>query len=165
MKTTEANTIVLATSNLGKLKELEQQLAHLNIHWVAQTAFNVPDADETGKSFVENAILKARHAAALTQKPALADDSELTVDALDGAPGIYSKRYAGEQANDMQRINKLLSAIAHIKAPHRSAQCQCVLALVREAQDPNPIIAHGIWPGSMTLQPQDVHGFGYDPIF
>lgn len=158
-------TLVLATGNKGKVTELASLLQPFGFDVVPQTQLGVPDADETGLSFIENAILKARHAAALTGKPALADDSGLAVDALGGAPGIYSARFAGDHGNDQANIDLLLQKLADVAPNERSAQFHCVLALVRHANDPTPVIAHGVWHGEICTSPLGDGGFGYDPIF
>ena len=157
--------IVLASNNQGKLKEL-QRLCEPH-HWqvLAQSEFNIPDIEETGLSFVENAILKARHAAKHSRLPALADDSGLEVLALNGEPGIYSARYAGEHGNDALNNQKLLNALKNIPDEDRKANFRCCLALVRHENDPCPIIAEGVWQGSIARDLKGVHGFGYDPLF
>jgi len=157
--------LVLATGNAGKVAELGALLAPFGFDVVPQTQLQVPDADETGLSFIENAILKARHAAKLTGLPALADDSGLAVDALGGAPGIYSARFAGEHGNDAANIDLLLEKLAGVPAGARQAQFHCVLALVRHADDPIPVIAHGVWHGEIAHARQGDGGFGYDPVF
>lgn len=157
--------IVLATGNPGKVAELSQMLAPFNLQVVPQTELGVSDADETGLTFVENALLKARHAALITGLPAIADDSGLAVDALGGAPGIYSARYAGEKASDTANIDKLLAAMAQVPMAKRTAQFHCVLVYLRHAEDPTPIICHGVWPGVITVQAAGQNGFGYDPVF
>ena len=157
--------IVLATGNKGKLAELSQMLAPLQLQVIPQTELGVADADETGLTFVENAIIKARHAALITGLPAIADDSGLAVDALGGAPGIYSARYAGEAASDSNNIDKLLQALKEVPADKRSAQFHCVLVYMRHAEDPTPLICHGIWHGSITHAEAGSAGFGYDPVF
>lgn len=158
--------IVLATGNAGKLKELRALLADQSLEVLSQKDLGVSDADETGLSFVENAILKARHAARITGLPALADDSGLCVDVLGGAPGIYSARYAGAGATDADNNRKLLQDLL----PHRAqspltARFVCVLVLVRHADDPLPLICQGLWEGEILPAPQGGHGFGYDPLF
>lgn len=163
--------LVLATGNAGKLKELQALLADSGVEVLSQRQFDVPDADETGLSFVENALLKARHASRLTGLPALADDSGLVVDALQGAPGIYSARYAadpvtGAPAGDAANNAKLLAALADVPAgAARSARFVCVLALVRHADDPLPVICQGLWEGEIAQVPAGAGGFGYDPLF
>ena len=164
------NKLVLASSNVGKVAELQSLLADQGIEVLPQTQFGVPDADETGLSFIENAILKARHAARLTGLPAIADDSGLAVHALDGAPGIYSARYAAMhnavaqgEAKDAANIRYLLQQMA--SQDDRQAEFHCVLALVQHAEDPVPLIAHGRWAGLITREVQGSGGFGYDPIF
>lgn len=158
--------IVLATGNAGKLKELQALLEGLPYEVVSQRALGVSDADETGLSFVENAILKARHAARVTGLAALADDSGLCVDVLGGAPGIYSARYAGEGATDAANNEKLLQSLRAFRdgAP-LTARFVCVLALVRHAADPLPLLCQAEWPGEILAAPRGEQGFGYDPLF
>jgi len=161
--------IVLATGNQGKVKELASLLAEHHIEIIPQSNFNVPDVAETGTTFVENAIIKARHAAKITGLPAIADDSGLEVDALNGAPGVYSARYAcdivGEKVTDNDNTNKLLSALTNIPDDQRSARFHCVLVYMKHENDPTPIICHGVWEGSISRKKQGDQGFGYDPIF
>ncbi|MDN3637746.1 RdgB/HAM1 family non-canonical purine NTP pyrophosphatase [Simiduia curdlanivorans] len=157
--------LVLASNNTGKLKEFQALLQDCGIELLPQSAFNVPDADETGLSFIENAILKARHAARISGLPALADDSGLAVDALGGAPGIYSARFAGQHGDDAANNAKLLADLADVPESERSAQFHCVLALVTHADDPIPIVCHGVWRGSILRQAAGSNGFGYDPLF
>ena len=156
--------LVLATSNAGKLAELRALLGDgFDIH--VQSEFGVPDADETGLSFVENAILKARHAARATGLPALGDDSGLCVDALGGAPGLYSARYAGTHGDSEANIDKLLGELEGIDEARRGARFVCALALVRHADDPQPLIAEGTWHGAILSERRGGRGFGYDPVF
>lgn len=157
--------VVLATGNAGKVRELADLLADFGLDVVAQTELNVESVEETGLTFIENAILKARHAAKVTGLPALADDSGLAVDALGGAPGIYSARYAGEDASDRQNLDKLLEALKDVPDDKRQAQFHCVLVYMRHAEDPTPLVFHGSWPGVITHAPAGQGGFGYDPIF
>ena len=157
--------IVLATGNLGKVQEINELLTGLDVEVIPQSAFLVPEAEETGLSFVENAILKARNAAAHTNMPAIADDSGLEVDALQGAPGIYSSRYAGEGASDWDNLEKLLAELADLPDEQRSARFQCVMVHLRHAQDPTPLICHGTWEGRILFSPRGDNGFGYDPVF
>lgn len=157
--------VVLATGNAGKVRELASLLADFGLDVVAQTELNVESVEETGLTFIENAILKARHAAKVTGLPALADDSGLAVDALGGAPGIYSARYAGEDASDQQNLDKLLQALKDVPDEKRQAQFHCVLVYMRHAEDPTPLVFHGSWPGVITHAPAGQGGFGYDPIF
>ena len=159
------NKIVLATGNKGKVKELSELLSEQNIEIVPQSDFNVPDVPETGTTFVENAIIKARHAAKITGLPAIADDSGLEVDHLNGAPGIYSARFAGEQGNDDANNAKLLAELNGVEQEQRSARFQCVLVYMRHADDPTPIICQGTWDGSITKEKHGDQGFGYDPLF
>lgn len=157
--------IVLATGNQGKVKELANLLADHNIDIVPQSQFDVPEVAETGTTFVENAIIKARHAAKITGLPAIADDSGLEVDALNGAPGVISARYAGEDATDATNNAKLLAELDGVEAEKRTGRFHCVLVYMRHADDPTPIICHGVWEGSMLSAPQGEQGFGYDPLF
>ena len=156
--------LVLASGNAGKLAELRELLGDgFELH--PQSEFGVSDADETGLSFIENAILKARHAAHSTGLPALADDSGLCVDALHGAPGLYSARYAGTHGDAEANIEKLLDALAGVPDDARSARFVCVLALVRSADDPMPLVAEGVWEGCILHARAGTTGFGYDPVF
>ena len=157
--------LVLATANAGKLAELRAMLAGSGISVLPQTQFNVPAVDETGLSFVENAIIKARHASACSGMAALADDSGLEVDALAGAPGIHSARYAGIAASDSANNSKLLAALQDVPDDERSARFHCVLALLRDPGDPMPLICHGTWEGTILRRPEGESGFGYDPLF
>jgi XTP/dITP diphosphohydrolase len=155
--------LVLASHNAGKLKELQAMLgAHVRVRSIGE--FSSVEPEETGLSFVENAILKARHAARVSGLPALADDSGLAVDALGGAPGIYSARYAGG-GGDAANNAKLLEVLRDVPDDQRSAQFVCALALVRHADDPLPIICEGLWHGTILHAPRGEHGFGYDPLF
>ncbi|GAB4298473.1 MAG: RdgB/HAM1 family non-canonical purine NTP pyrophosphatase [Methylophaga sp.] len=157
--------IVLASGNRGKLREFAQLLAPLNIDIVTQSEMGVTDVAETGLSFVENAILKARNACAQTGLPAIADDSGLEVDALSGAPGIRSSRYAGENASDRDNIEALLAAMKDVPETERQARFQCLLVYMRHADDPTPLICQGTWHGQILTEPVGDGGFGYDPIF
>jgi XTP/dITP diphosphohydrolase len=157
--------LVLASGNVGKLVELRELLDDLDLRLHAQSEFGVSDVDETGLSFVENAILKARHAARATGLPALGDDSGLCVDALDGAPGLYSARYAGVHGDAAANIAKLLDALRDVPDARRGARFVCVLALLRHADDPQPLIAEGVWEGRILAAPRGGGGFGYDPVF
>jgi XTP/dITP diphosphohydrolase len=157
--------VVLASNNKGKLRELGELLADHHMQIVAQGEFGIPDAIEDGLSFVENAIIKARHAAALSSLPAIADDSGLEVDALNGEPGIYSARYAGEGGGDAANNRKLLEALAEVPDDQRSARFQCVMVFMRHAKDPTPLVCQGSWEGRILREPQGANGFGYDPLF
>ncbi|MBL4823148.1 MAG: RdgB/HAM1 family non-canonical purine NTP pyrophosphatase [Colwellia sp.] len=160
--------IVLATGNPGKVKELASLLAAHQLEIVPQSDFNVPEVAETGTTFVENAIIKARHAAKITGLPAIADDSGLEVDALNGAPGVYSARYASdisENPSDDDNTNKLLNALKDTPDEQRSARFHCVLVYMQHENDPTPIICHGVWQGSISRTKQGEQGFGYDPVF
>ncbi|MCW5588261.1 MAG: RdgB/HAM1 family non-canonical purine NTP pyrophosphatase [Legionellales bacterium] len=155
-------TIILATHNFGKLREFSQILADYPFTMVSQTDLNIPSIAETGLTFVENALIKARHAAALAHLPALADDSGLEVDYLNGEPGIYSARYAEDPKNN---IDKLLQALHDVPSEKRTARFHCVLVLMRHEHDPTPLICQGTWEGLILTQRQGDYGFGYDPIF
>lgn len=157
--------VVLATGNKGKLTEFRQLLAGLDMDVVPQSDFDIPDAIEDGLSFVENAIIKARHAAKLTGLPAIADDSGLEVDMLNGAPGIYSARFSGENATDEKNNLRLLSLLQEIPEEQRTARFQCLLVMMRNAEDPTPLICQGTWEGRISFAPQGDNGFGYDPLF
>ena len=154
--------IVLASSNAGKIAEFQLFFKKIPIEWIPQSELSIDDADETGKTFIENAILKARHAAAASGMPALADDSGLVVNALDGKPGVYSSRYA---PTNEARIKKLLADMKNIPDDERTASYHSVLALVEYENDPAPLICHGIWEGEITREARGSNGFGYDPIF
>ena len=158
-------SIVLATNNLGKVREFNAVLAGHDLELVAQSAFDTPEIEETGLTFVENAILKARNAARHTGLPALADDSGLCVDALDGAPGVISARYAGVCADDRLNIARLLNELRHTPAEQRTARFHCVLALFHHPADPTPLIFQADWEGMITFEPYGSGGFGYDPVF
>lgn len=157
--------IVLASGNQGKLREFAQLLSPLNIDVVTQSELSVTEVAETGLSFVENAILKARNACAQTGLPAIADDSGIEVDALLGAPGIYSSRYAGADASDADNIAALLEALQDVPDTERSARFQCILVYMRHAADPTPLICQGTWHGQILSAPAGDGGFGYDPVF
>lgn len=157
--------LVLASGNPGKLAELRDLLAGNGIQLVAQTELGIGDAEEPGETFVENAILKARHAARASGLPALADDSGLCVDALGGAPGLHSARYAGVHGDNGANNARLLRELEGVPDDRRGAHFTCVLVLLRRADDPDPIIATGRWPGRVLAAPRGEHGFGYDPVF
>ncbi len=165
MTNTSQNTIVLASNNAGKLREFHNMFNAKGINIISQKEFHVEDADETGLSFIENAIIKARHACLKTQHPAIADDSGLAVDFLDGAPGIYSARYAGEHGNDKKNNQKLLDALKGQPKENRRAHFICALAFMRHAEDPTPIVCQAHWDGYILEQEQGENGFGYDPLF
>jgi XTP/dITP diphosphohydrolase len=158
-------SIVLASNNVGKVREINDLLQGAHIKAVPQSDFAVPDAEETGLTFVENAIIKARHAARYSDLPAMADDSGLEVDALAGAPGIYSARYAGAGASDTANLLKLLADMEGLEESKRTARFQCVLVYLRHPADPTPLICQGTWEGSILTAPRGKHGFGYDPVF
>lgn len=157
--------IVLASSNAGKIKELNDMLAKLDMQIIPQQELGIEDVEETGLCFVENAILKARNAALMSGMPAIADDSGLEVDFLNGAPGIYSARFAGPDANTASNNKKLLDALADAPLEQRSARYQCVIVYMRHATDPTPIICQGSWEGHIALEAKGDGGFGYDPLF
>lgn len=159
------DTWVLASGNPGKLAELQALLAPLAFNVVSQNDFDVPAAVEDGKAFVDNALIKARHAAEQTGLPAIADDSGLAVDALDGAPGIHSARYAGAHGDDAANNAKLLAALEAVPEAHRTAAFHCCIVATRHADDPAPIICQGIWHGRILQAPRGESGFGYDPLF
>ena len=159
------NKLVLASGNAGKLAEFNRLLADAGIEVVAQQALGVEDAEETGLTFVENALLKARHASRHTGLPALADDSGLCVEALGGAPGLYSARYAGVHGDHAANIAKLLGELDGLLEARRNAHFHCTLVLVRHADDPDPLIAQGRWHGKILTTPRGAGGFGYDPVF
>jgi XTP/dITP diphosphohydrolase len=162
---TDRNAIVLASNNPGKLREIGALIAPAGLHLIPQGQLGIESAEETGVTFVENAILKARHAARCSGRAAIADDSGIEVDALHGAPGIYSARYAGAESSDHANCEKLLRALADHHGANRSARFQCVMVYLRHADDPTPLICQGTWEGLILEAPRGQHGFGYDPIF
>lgn len=157
--------IVLATNNKGKIRELQALLASLNMEVLPKSQFTSDEVAETGVTFMENALIKARHAAQASGLAAIADDSGIEVDALHGAPGIYSARYAGEGASDEDNLNKLLSVMSNVPEHLRTARYKCALAYVRSIDDPHPLCCEATWEGSITRAPLGEGGFGYDPIF
>ncbi|MEM7027149.1 MAG: RdgB/HAM1 family non-canonical purine NTP pyrophosphatase [Pseudomonadota bacterium] len=157
--------IVLASNNPGKVKEINALLSSLDLEIIPQADLGVVDAVEDGLSFVENALIKARHAAEQTSLPAIADDSGLEVTALNGEPGIYSARYAGENASDEDNLTKLINQIQSVPVNKRQARFICVMVFLRYANDPVPVIAQGIWNGEIVTSPSGKNGFGYDPVF
>lgn len=157
--------IVLATGNAGKVREFAQLLAEFDAEIIPQTQLKVSNVPETGLTFVENALIKARHAAEITGLPAIADDSGIEVDALNGAPGIYSARFAGENATDVDNNQLLLQQLQATPEAERTARYHCVIVYLRHALDPTPLICHGIWEGRVLTAPQGENGFGYDPLF
>ncbi len=157
--------VVLATGNAGKLHELRAMLAGSAIEVLPQSALGVSKIEESGANFLENALLKARNAARQTGLPAIADDSGLEVDALGGAPGVYSARYAGVGASDADNLKKLLKELRSVSANMRTARFRCSMAYVRHANDPTPVICEGIWEGYILETPRGSNGFGYDPVF
>jgi len=157
--------VVVATANRGKLGELAALLAPLGIETLAQSAFGITPPPETGTTFLDNALIKARHAARIAGLPAIADDSGLEVDALDGAPGVYSARFAGEDADDVANNAKLLAALVSVPEEKRSARYRAVIVLVRAPDDPVPLVGEGSWEGHIGTAPRGRGGFGYDPLF
>ncbi|HYE34964.1 RdgB/HAM1 family non-canonical purine NTP pyrophosphatase [Methylocaldum sp.] len=157
--------ILLASNNPGKVREIQAMLINDGIEIVPQSAFQIPDVEEVGLTFVENAILKAQHASKLSGLPAIADDSGLEVDALGGAPGVFSARYAGVGANDTANNAKLLRDLEGIPDAGRTARFRCVMVFLRHKQDPSPLIGQGVWEGIILHEPRGVQGFGYDPLF
>jgi XTP/dITP diphosphohydrolase len=158
-------SIVLASNNAGKVREINALLREQEIRVIPQGQLDVPEIEETGLSFIENAILKARNAAAHSGLAAIADDSGLEVDALNGAPGIYSARYAGPGASDLDNLNKLLDALGDRPQEQRTARFQCLMVYLRHAEDPTPTICQGTWEGWILDAPRGENGFGYDPVF
>ena len=165
MTNTMTQKLVIASNNPGKIAELTDLLHPLGLQPVAQGELGVSEAEEPAVTFVENAILKARHAARETGLPALADDSGLAVDALGGQPGVRSARYAGPNANDADNVQALLAAMKDVPEAQRGAQFHCVLVYLRHADDPTPVICHGRWPGHILTETRGEGGFGYDPVF
>jgi len=157
--------IVLASGNPGKLQEIQALLAPLNLELMPQTCFDFPEVEENGLSFVENALLKARHACHHTGLPAIADDSGLEVDALQGQPGIYSSRYAGEETSDRDNLEKLLADLAGVPTAQRRARFQCLMVYLAHEHDPTPLICQGTWEGYILEKSRGAGGFGYDPVF
>ena len=157
--------IILATGNLNKVREISASLQGSNIEIMPQSMFNVPDADETGTTFVENAIIKARNCAAHTGEAAMADDSGIEVDALGGAPGVHSARYSGEHANDDKNTALLLRNMEDVPDGKRTARYWCVMVYMRSASDPTPIICLASWEGVIIREKRGTNGFGYDPVF
>jgi XTP/dITP diphosphohydrolase len=158
-------SIVLASGNLGKLREFAQILAQFHLEIVPQSEFKVPSVAETGLSFVENALLKARNAAQHTGLPAMSDDSGIEIDALEGAPGIYSARFAGENATDEDNNRLLLEKLQGLSDEQRTARYHCVIVYMHHANDPMPLICQGTWEGQILHEPRGKQGFGYDPLF
>lgn len=158
-------TLVIASGNRGKLKEFSTLLGDFAIEVVSQAELGVASPEETGLSFIENALLKARHASAITHLPSLADDSGLVIPALDGAPGLYSARYAGMNASDQDNVSLLLERMKYLSGDNRLGCYVCALALIRNASDPDPLVVVGRWQGKITRAPRGDSGFGYDPVF
>ena len=166
---TEKKQCVLASGNAGKLRELGDSLASLNINLIPQSDFNIPEADEIGLTFIENALIKARNASQHSGLAALADDSGITVDALQGRPGIYSARFAasasGDKPTDSDNVSHLLDLMKNVPESDRTARFVCVLVWIDHADDPEPIVATGSWSGRIAMEPDGAGGFGYDPVF
>tara|TARA_B100000900_G_C20573786_1_gene714446 strand:+ start:347 stop:943 length:597 start_codon:yes stop_codon:yes gene_type:complete len=158
-------TLVVASGNHGKLREFSKLFGDFAIKVISQTKLGVESPEETGLSFVENALLKARHASTITRLPTIADDSGLIIPALDGAPGLYSARYAGANASDQENVRLLLERMEHLSGTDRQGHYICALALIRHASDPDPLVAVGRWQGTIIDTPRGTSGFGYDPIF
>jgi XTP/dITP diphosphohydrolase len=163
MTNTKPHQIVLASNNAGKIREIQALLPGYSV--IPQSEFIRSEAEETGVTFIENALLKARHAAQHSHLPVLADDSGLAVDALSGAPGIISARYAGIGASDQDNVNKLLMELKGVSLEERTARFICVIVLIEHATDPVPVIAQGTWEGRILFHPTGANGFGYDPVF
>tara|TARA_R110002096_G_scaffold25388_5_gene79439 strand:+ start:293 stop:910 length:618 start_codon:yes stop_codon:yes gene_type:complete len=161
----DQHKIVLASSNQGKLREIQAIFKNQPYDLAPQSEWNISDADETGLTFVENALIKARHACEQTGLMALADDSGIEVDYLQGAPGIYSARYAGQPCNNQANNDRLLNELKDVPKDKRTARFQCVLVLMRHAKDPTPLICSGTWEGIIVEQQSGINGFGYDPLF
>lgn len=159
------NTVVLATGNAGKVRELQRLLAVSDLKVAPQSDYQIAEATESGPGFIENALIKARNASRHTGLPAIADDSGIAVDALGGAPGVHSARYAGEHASDEENLQKLLTGMQDVAEQNRTAHFICLMVYVRHASDPTPIICHGEWQGRLLRAPVGDNGFGYDPIF
>ena len=165
MNTSAIKKIVLASGNAGKVREINKLFVGSGIEVIPQTDLNVPEVPETGTTFVENAIIKARYAAEVTGLPAISDDSGIEVDALDSRPGVYSARYAGEDATDERNNNLMLKELQGVPEAERTARYQCLIVFMRSQTDPVPIITQGSWEGRILEAPQGDGGFGYDPIF
>ena len=157
--------IVLASNNKGKIREIGELLADRDIEVLPQSGFGIPEVEETGLTFVENAILKARNASAHSGLPAIADDSGLEVDALQGQPGIHSARFAGPGATDAENNARLLAELDQVPEERRTARFQCLMVYMRHAKDPTPVICQGTWEGRILREPRGENGFGYDPLF
>ena len=157
--------VILASNNPGKAREINALLEDLSINVIPQSRFDVEEAEETGLTFVENALIKARNATAHTNHPAIADDSGIEVPALDGKPGIYSARYAGVGASDEDNLQLLIEAVKQSGLEQPAARYQCVIVFMQHGTDATPMIAHGTWHGYLVTEPRGSNGFGYDPIF
>ncbi len=162
---TDKTPLVLASNNPGKIREINAMLDDSRYRVISQSEFSVPEVEETGLGFVENALIKARHAAQYCPHPVIADDSGISVDALNGRPGIYSARFAGVGASDADNLQKLIAEITTLPEDERTAHFVCVIVYLRHADDPMPLIAEGIWSGVAITEPRGANGFGYDPMF
>ena len=165
MEASNKNKIVFASGNAGKVREIAQLLDGLDINVLPQSEFDVPEIEETGLTFLENSILKARNAAQHTGLPSIADDSGIAVDVLQGHPGIYSARFAGLGASDEDNLLKLIDMIKPFPEEQRSARFICSMVYLRHKDDPVPVIAQGVWEGQLVTEPKGENGFGYDPVF
>ena len=161
----QTHRVVLASNNTGKLREIGDMLKGLYMEVLLQAQFQVPEVEETGLTFVENAILKARNAARYSGLPAIGDDSGIEIDALGGKPGIYSARYAGTGSSDEDNLRKLIGEIRQLPEQDRRARFVCCMAYLRHADDPDPVLARGVWEGIAITEPRGSNGFGYDPVF
>jgi len=159
------NKVVLATHNAGKLRELRALLSETDLECKSQTEYRIPAIPETGQTFFENALIKARNACRYSGLPSIADDSGLVVDCLQGAPGVHSARYAGDKATDSDNLKKLLLAVEEFSAEERTARFQCAMVYLRSESDPSPLISVGTWEGRISMIKRGHHGFGYDPVF
>jgi XTP/dITP diphosphohydrolase len=159
------NKVVLATHNLGKLRELRALLSETSLECKSLAEYRVPEVPETGQTFLENALIKARNACRYSGLPSIADDSGLMVDCLQGAPGVHSARFAGEKATDSDNLKKLLGAVREFSAEERTARFQCAMVYLHSESDPSPLISVGTWEGRINMTERGCHGFGYDPVF
>jgi XTP/dITP diphosphohydrolase len=161
----QGQRVVLATGNPGKLRQFSELLGPSGLALVRQSDFGIEPPPETGSTFLENSLLKARNAARLTGLPAIADDSGIEVDALDGRPGLFSARYAGEDASDEQNLRKMLLELENVPPPKRTARYRSIIVFLTSVDDPAPLIGEGVWEGAIATAPRGTGGFGYDPIF
>jgi len=161
----KSHQIIFASNNEGKIREISELTAGLDLEILSQSKLNIPDIEETGSSFVENAIIKARNAASYSGLPAIADDSGIEIDALQGKPGIFSSRYAGKGASDEANLQKLIGEVSALPEDQRAARFVCLMVYIRCPDDPTPLIAQGVWEGMALINPRGDNGFGYDPMF